>query len=806
MPRRGAVGAEGLVDFSATTMATSADTYVAAPIVHAVEGSRLNAVYAEGYLEDGSTTLTHPVRPFVYPLVADADYPVAPEMECGGEDVTVSAASSPLTLAPGRYGAVVVSENRRLVLVSGGRYELCSLKIQRNAEVEVHADNLVLVRDFVATGPLARMVGDSACGARWIALGESTSSAQNSAAFDFAQGTGASNRALIQGQFFTPGRIVMAQSNDYVGRFWAEEIRGSAGGAVTRTLADCDAARCGDGTVDPGEECDDGNNRAGDCCSSFCELVAEGAACDDGNFCTVVDRCDAAARCVGSGDPCDPPDGDGDCAESCNEETDRCDAHDPDGSACDDGLFCTGADLCAAGACTAHGPSPCPGPDGDGNCRESCDEASRACIADDPVGSACNDGAFCTVADRCDEEGTCRGSGSPCSGADGDGDCRESCDELADTCSAADPAGSGCNDGLFCTAIDECDAHGLCAGRIDPCPYSGDGDGDCTESCDEVDDSCEGVDADGAPCDDGLACTLGERCLAGSCQPSGLTGCDDLDPCTDELCTPDGSCLSTFNAAPCDDGNACTVEDRCDRGECRGTHEIDCADHDLCSLDVCDPADGTCHHVYAPAPDCHDGDGLTRIEAAYAPSDGELRERLTTMWRGRRGEDETRREELGDFAKGGTMAVCFFDESAGLPELAYRLELSPRTSLDGRWKRSWTTGRAVYKLMAPSGTSEGVSGVKASVDSHGVAVFKLKAGAGAGCNEQCRAAFSLPPAIDDGRFFAMEPATTVQWVSDTGACWSSRYSSARENRSDRFYAVARRGPSEGAGMAPSAAR
>jgi len=33
---------------------------------------------------------------------------------------------------------------------------------------------------------------------------------------------------------------------------------------------DCKAARCGDGVVDAGEACDDGNTRAGDGCGPTC--------------------------------------------------------------------------------------------------------------------------------------------------------------------------------------------------------------------------------------------------------------------------------------------------------------------------------------------------------------------------------------------------------------------------------------------------------------------------------------------------------------------------------------------------------
>jgi uncharacterized delta-60 repeat protein len=44
-----------------------------------------------------------------------------------------------------------------------------------------------------------------------------------------------------------------------------------------------------------------------------------------------------------------------------------------DGAACDDGLFCNGADACAAGTCSAHAGDPC-------NADETCDEASDVCV------------------------------------------------------------------------------------------------------------------------------------------------------------------------------------------------------------------------------------------------------------------------------------------------------------------------------------------------------------------------------------------------------------------------------------------
>jgi cysteine-rich repeat protein len=56
-------------------------------------------------------------------------------------------------------------------------------------------------------------------------------------------------------------------------------------------------ATCGDGVLEFGESCDDGNVLDGDCCSSICEYDPVGAACDDGDPCT-AESCDVLAGCV----------------------------------------------------------------------------------------------------------------------------------------------------------------------------------------------------------------------------------------------------------------------------------------------------------------------------------------------------------------------------------------------------------------------------------------------------------------------------------------------------------------------------
>lgn len=193
----------------------------------------------------------------------------------------------------------------------------------------------------------------------------------------------------------------------------------------------CSAATCTDGacglvpreadTVCPGGVCDGAGtcvacNDASQCpAPGVCQQVAcldhvcvaspadVGTGCDDGLFCTAADACDGAGACHGVGDPCPGPDGDGDCSESCNETSNACDGPDAAGASCNDGLFCTAVDVCnGAGDCSGGG-DPCPGPDGDADCTETCSETADACVGEDEAGTDC--GPPCNV---CTVNGTCQ--------------------------------------------------------------------------------------------------------------------------------------------------------------------------------------------------------------------------------------------------------------------------------------------------------------------------------------------------------------------------------------------------------------
>jgi len=46
------------------------------------------------------------------------------------------------------------------------------------------------------------------------------------------------------------------------------------------------SGKCGNGTLDADEQCDDHNNTNGDCCSATCTIEANGSPCGDLNGCT----------------------------------------------------------------------------------------------------------------------------------------------------------------------------------------------------------------------------------------------------------------------------------------------------------------------------------------------------------------------------------------------------------------------------------------------------------------------------------------------------------------------------------------
>lgn len=171
--------------------------------------------------------------------------------------------------------------------------------------------------------------------------------------------------------------------------------------------------------------------------------------------------------------------------------------------------------------------------------------------------------------------------------------CEQSCDGICDkVCADARascplPEGAVCDDGNACTIGDHCSA-GACIGSeevICPLPAS-----TCARSafCDPLSGGCFVMFAD-----DGTACEVGEGAVASP---------------ADEICrAPSGTCQSgkciaeaDRDEVACDDGNLCTVGDVCRAGRCVPGQMKACPAPDECHLaGECEPETGLCAIVPA---------------------------------------------------------------------------------------------------------------------------------------------------------------------------------------------------------------
>jgi hypothetical protein len=109
--------------------------------------------------------------------------------------------------------------------------------------------------------------------------------------------------------------------------------------------------------------------------------------------------------------------------------------------------------------------------------------------------------------------------------------------------------------------------------------------------------------------------------------------CDDHNPCTNDSCDPTLGCIHVNNTAACDDGSACTTGDVCGGGSCQPGTPTVCSPSDQCHLaGVCDPGTGLCSNPVAPdgtacddSVDCSNNDQCTAGNCAGTPqAPGEL--------------------------------------------------------------------------------------------------------------------------------------------------------------------------------------
>ncbi len=180
------------------------------------------------------------------------------------------------------------------------------------------------------------------------------------------------------------------------------------------------------------------------------------------------------------------------------------------------------------------------------------------------------------------------------------------------------PDGAPCDDGNACTKIDTCQG-GVCVGgnpvtcvAQDQCHSAG--------TCDSSTGLCDDpVKPNGTSCSDGNLCTQNDKCQAGICGGTPKS-CAAQDQChLDGNCDPvTGNCNNLLkpNGVACNDGNPCTQLDICQLGVCQGNNPIICVTADQChDPGVCDSVTGLCNDpVKADGTSCTDSNACTQFD------------------------------------------------------------------------------------------------------------------------------------------------------------------------------------------------
>lgn len=362
---------------------------------------------------------------------------------------------------------------------------------------------------------------------------------------------------------------------------------------------------CGDGAVDPGEDCD-GASLAGATCATLGYDKGSLACAGDCHF-------DTSGCCKNE---CAGPPGDHECASATSVHT--CGQYDSD--AClewGNTQQCPGN--CDQGQCVCSSDADCMMQ------QDQCHDSQGMCVAgkctypEKPTGTSCDDGDKCTQTDTC-QGGTCVGENPvACTALD---QCHVAgvCSVATGQCSTPNATnGSACDDGNACTKVDTCHS-GTCVGAgmvncmaLDQCHVPG--------TCDTQSGQCSNpAAANGAACDDNNACTQTDKCQNGMCAGGTVVMCSAQDQChVVGACDPmTGQCSNPIagNGVACNDNNACTQFDSCQNGTCVGTNPVVCSAQDPCHVaGSCNSATGQCSSPIAVnGTMCNDNNACTQTD------------------------------------------------------------------------------------------------------------------------------------------------------------------------------------------------
>ena len=292
---------------------------------------------------------------------------------------------------------------------------------------------------------------------------------------------------------------------------------------------------------------------------------------------------------------------------TCDGKDNDCDGQaDEDGNAlCSDGLYCNGQETCGGvNGCQAGTPIDCSvnnlpetatctnNPD---NNPYTWDYAKAFVSSCDESNDKCTTGSYSFTH-------TCNitGCGAEC---EGNNDCENKCVGSAYYYGGECQADCGCqyqtedcdqHDGWYNTTNTRWVETGQCTEKEQKeqkYRNYGCGEGGCSYTITQnrwVDTGKTRNKPDETPCDDGLFCTVNDKCKTGVC--GGIArSCSDGVDCTDDSCDEgNDKCVNLANNTKCDDGLWCNGFETCDNAfGCKAGTPVNCSDGNECTDDIC---------------------------------------------------------------------------------------------------------------------------------------------------------------------------------------------------------------------------
>ncbi|MBL4635880.1 MAG: DUF4215 domain-containing protein, partial [Kofleriaceae bacterium] len=352
------------------------------------------------------------------------------------------------------------------------------------------------------------------------------------------------------------------------------------------TLECTTAANCGDGVLDPGEGCDDGNNVDADGCNSFC-FLEDGQSCNQTSPGSLLDFSCASGNCDDG--TCEPLNT---CGNGLLEAGEGCDdSNTTDSDGCDSSCFLEDAIACNVQA---------PGNIGDDSC----------------ASGLCNDSAgvpgFCAAVDTCGNSSLDPGEGCD----DGNLQTGDGCDQL---CLIEDGMDCHASLGNSSCASDFCDMSAGQPGTCEPANTCGNGTLEAGEGCDDGNTTA----SDG--CSSDCLIENGQLCNDDDQGAIGNASCDSAacDPGRN-VCVPGGVCGNTIlePGEGCDDGNTanddgCSSDCKIERGLPCNVDSAGATGNLSCETGLCNTGGGN-PGVCQVLPGC--GNGV--LEAGEGCDDG----------------------------------------------------------------------------------------------------------------------------------------------------------------------------------------